>query len=134
MVANDGYGVYEIMVAFAHIAFVALLLGSALTNIFRFPWFLYADEPRPAVQRGVGIAELLLAAVVCLPYFWGEGSSVAVLIALVYGLAVGALALWRWKKGHAFRLSSLLAPALLAFAFGTLKAGELAALAAGGQA
>ena len=64
MVANDGYGVYEIIVAFAHIAFVALLLGSALTNIFRFPWFLYADEPRPAVQHGVGIAELLLAAVV----------------------------------------------------------------------
>jgi hypothetical protein len=133
MVANDGSGVYEIMVAFAHIAFVALLLGSALTNMFRFPWFMYADEPRPAIQRGVGIAELLVAAVVCLPYFWGVGSSVATLIAMAYGLAVGMLALWRWKKGHAFRLSSLLAPALLAFAFGVLKAGELTALAAAGQ-
>ena len=104
MVANDGYGVYEIIVAFAHIAFVALLLGSALTNIFRFPWFIYADEPRAAVQRGVGIAELLLAAVVCLPYFWGQGSSVAALIALAYGLAVGVLALltaWRVSSGSA---------------------------------
>ncbi|ABM10450.1 MULTISPECIES: hypothetical protein [Micrococcaceae] len=134
MVANDGLGVYTIIVAFTHIAFVAFLLGSALANIFRFPWFIYADDPKPTVQRLAGIAELVIAGALSLPYFWREGSVIMIAVALAYAGGIGLVSLWRWKRGHVFRPVHLLAPVMLALAFGTLKAGELALFAADVQA
>lgn len=134
MVANDGLGVYEIIVAFAHIAFVAYLLGSAFANIFRFPWFPYAENPKPAVQRLASIGELLIAGVVSLPYFWGEGWGFTIAAALAYGVIISLVGLWRWRRGHVFRPANLLIPALLALALGTLKAGELAVFVSDVQA
>ncbi|NMR31208.1 hypothetical protein [Crystallibacter degradans] len=126
MVANDGLGVYEIVVAFAHIAFVLFLLGSAFANIFRFPWFLYANDPKPAVQRVTGMGELVIAGAVSLPYFWGEGSVFMIAVALAYAGVIALTGFWRWKRRHVFRPANLLTPALLALTFAAVKAGELA--------
>ncbi|WP_262106951.1 hypothetical protein [Arthrobacter sp. Marseille-P9274] len=127
MVANDGQGVFEIMVVMVHIAFVAFLLGSAFSNLFRLPWFVYGEEPGPAAQRWTGAGELGLAAVISLPYFWQAGAPVAVLVALAYGVALGVLALWHWRKEHAVRLSTLVTPAAIALAFGMLALAGLTA-------
>jgi len=120
MVANDGQGVYEILVVMVHIAFAAFLLGSAVSNLCRLPWFVYGEEPKPVVQRGIGVGELALAAVISLPYFWQDGALAAVLVALAYGVGLAVLALWHWRKEHAVRLSTLMTPAVIALAFAVL--------------
>ncbi|MFT4470832.1 hypothetical protein ACMX2H_13075 [Arthrobacter sulfonylureivorans] len=127
VVAADGYVLYEYIVAVAHIAFVAFLLGSGLGNLFRFPSFLYGDNPKPWVQRSVGIGELVVALVLSLPYFWGEGTVFTIAAALAYAGVIAVVAVSRWRRGHIFRPAYLLIPALLALALSALKAGELAA-------
>jgi hypothetical protein len=50
-----------------------------------------------------------------------------VLVALAYGVALGVLALWHWRKEHAVRLSTLVTPAAIALAFGMLALAGLTA-------
>ncbi|EMY32165.1 hypothetical protein D477_021558 [Arthrobacter crystallopoietes BAB-32] len=126
MVANDGQGVYEILVVMVHIAFAAFLLGSAVSNLCRLPWFVYGEEPKPAVQRWIGAGELVLAAVISLPYFWQDGAVAAVLVALAYGVVLVGLAFWHWRQEHAVRLATLVTPAVIALAFAVLALAGLA--------